>query len=104
MKQFAGVLTTSVGAVSRALDTRVKGTPVVIYNPAGFPVSDVVEVTLPAAGAKFAVYDDKGARVPSQVLDSRDGKTRLLVRLPYRRRGMWSTTSARAVAARLPRR
>lgn len=80
MKQFAGVLTTSVGAVSRALDTQVKGTPVVIYNPAGFPVTDVVEVTLPAAGAKFAVYDDKGARVPSQVLDSRDGKTRLLVR------------------------
>lgn len=79
MKQFADVLTTSVGAVSRGLNTNVKGTPVVISNPAGFPVSDVVEVTLPGQGTKFTVYDDKGVRVPSQLLDSRDGKVRLLV-------------------------
>lgn len=79
MKQFADVLTTSVGAVSRALNTQVKGTPVVISNPAGFPVSDVVEVTLPGQGTKFTVYDEKGARVPSQVLESRDGQVRLLV-------------------------
>lgn len=66
MKQFADVLTTSVGAVSRGLNTNVKGTPVVIYNPAGFQVSDVVEVTLPEQGGKWTVYDEKGVRVPSQ--------------------------------------
>lgn len=79
MKQFADVLATSVGAVSRGLDTDVKGTPVVICNPAGFPVSDVVEVALPVQGSKFTVYDDKGARVPSQLLGTQDGMTRILV-------------------------
>ncbi|WP_423774255.1 hypothetical protein, partial [Alistipes finegoldii] len=43
LKQFGDVLTTSVGAVSRGLDTDVKGLPVVLYNAAGFEVSDVVE-------------------------------------------------------------
>lgn len=79
MKQFADVLGTSVGAVSRGLNTDVKGTPVVIYNPAGFPVSAAVEVTLPVPGTQFTVYDDKGARVASQVLSAGDGKARILV-------------------------
>ena len=57
LKQFADVLTTSVGAVSRGLDTDVKGLPVVLYNAAGFEVSDGVEVTLPLEGSKFTVYD-----------------------------------------------
>ncbi len=79
LKQFGDVLTTSVGAVSRGLDTDVKGLPVVLYNAAGFEVSDVVEVTLPLEGSKFTVYDDKGVRVPSQVLGTQQGQTRLLV-------------------------
>ena len=58
------MLTTSVGAVSRGLDTDVKGLPVVLYNAAGFEVSDVVEVTLPLEGSKFTVYDHKGVRFP----------------------------------------
>lgn len=79
MKQFSDVLTTSVGAVSRGLDTDVKGTPVVLYNPAGFEVSDVVEVTLPLEGRKFTAYDQNGARVACQVLGTDAGQTRLLV-------------------------
>ena len=51
----------------------------VLYNAAGFEVSDVVEVTLPLEGSKFTVYDDKGVRVPSQVLGTQQGQTRLLV-------------------------
>ncbi len=68
------MLTTSVGAVSRGLDTDVKGLPVVLYNAAGFEVSDVVEVTLPLEGSKFTVYDHKGVRVPSQVLGTQQGR------------------------------
>ena len=77
--QFAGVLTSSVGAVSRALDTNVKGTPLVIYNPAGFPVSDVVEVTVPGFSSNVSVYNEKGVRVPHQVLGTENGAVRMLV-------------------------
>lgn len=78
LKQFASVLTSSVGAVSRELDTDVKGLPVVIYNAAGFPVSDLVEVTVPYQGRKVSVYDENGKNVPCQVLSS-DGKSTRLV-------------------------
>lgn len=79
MGQFAGVLTSSVGAVSRALDTNVKGTPLVIYNPAGFPVSDVVEVTVEGLPSNVSVYNEKGVRVPHQVLGAENGAVRMLV-------------------------
>ena len=46
LKQFSGVLTASVGAVSEKMDTRVKGIPVVFYNALGFPVTDVAEVAI----------------------------------------------------------
>lgn len=81
MKQFANVLTTSIGGVSRVLDTQVKGTPLVIYNPIAQPISDVIEVeiALPKATNKVAVYNEKGAIVPSQLISSQNGKTTLLV-------------------------
>ena len=80
MGQFANVLATSVGGASQALDTQVKGLPLVVYNAAGFPVTDVVEVTLPGKG-NLAVYDGKGKQVPSQVLERLDGQVRMLVRV-----------------------
>lgn len=80
MKQFADVLTTSVGAVSRALDTRTKGTPVVVCNPAGFPVSELAEATLEGFGRNLSVYDDRGTRVPFQVLETTPEGVRILFR------------------------
>ena len=81
MKQFANVLTTSVGAVSRALQTNVKGTPVVIYNPSAFAVTDVVEVSVSGLGPKATVFDERGVRVPCQVLSEGDaGAAKLLIR------------------------
>ncbi|MCD7969258.1 MAG: discoidin domain-containing protein [Alistipes sp.] len=80
MKQFANVLETSVGAVSRALDTDVKGTPLVIYNPVGFPVSDIVEIDLPGGSQNIAVYDDKGTKVPHQITRNTAGEAKLLIR------------------------
>lgn len=81
MKQFANVLTTSVGGTTQILNTQVSGTPLVIYNPIAQPVSDVVEVeiNLPKATNKVSVYNEKGAIVPSQLISSENGKTKLLV-------------------------
>lgn len=81
LKQFSGILTTSVGAVSEKMDTRVKGSPVVFYNALGFPVTDVVEIAVEAP--KFpkgvSAYDAEGKKVASQFLSYEDGKVHLLV-------------------------
>ena len=61
------------------LDTQVKGTPVVIYNPAAFEVTDVVEISFDGMPANVSVYDDNGKRVPSQMVVE-DGVRKLLVR------------------------
>ncbi len=81
LKQFANVLTTSVGSVSQALDTRVKGTPLIIYNPSAFPVSEVVEVTLdlPSKTKNVTVYDNNGKQVPSQIIANDNGRITMLV-------------------------
>lgn len=81
MKQFANVLSTSTGAVSRALDTQVKGTPLVIYNPNAFPVSNLIEVSfkMPKVNKNISVYNEKGIVVPSQVLSVENGIVKLLL-------------------------
>lgn len=81
LKQFSGILTASVGAVSEKMDTRVKGIPVVFYNALGFPVTDVVEIAVEAS--KFpkgaSAYNAEGKKVASQILSYKDGKVHLLV-------------------------
>lgn len=81
MKQFANVLKSSSGAVSRALDTQVKGIPLVIYNSNAFPVADVIEVSfkMPKAGKNITVYDEKGMPVASQILSNDNGEVKILV-------------------------
>ena len=79
MKQFANVLTSSVGGFSRMLDTQVKGTPVVIYNPAAFEVTALAEIAYEGMPDKVSVYDSNGNRVPSQVVVD-NGVRKLLVR------------------------
>ena len=81
LKQFAGVLTSSVSAVAGQLDTRVKGIPVILYNAHSFPVTDLAEVVLdmPKSPKGFTVYDDKGKKVAAQMLSYEKGKARLLI-------------------------
>lgn len=83
LKQFANTMTTAVGAVSERLDTRVKGTAVVVYNPLGFTSSDVVKMSVPASKSvsKIEVYDANGARVPVQKLSFSDGKMHFLAQV-----------------------
>lgn len=81
LKQFSGILTHAVESVAGKLDTRVKGTPVVLYNASGFKATDVV--TMEVEASRFpkgvAVYKEQGKQVASQLVSYTDGKVRLLV-------------------------
>ena len=68
LRQFGDVVETSVGAVASRLDTKVSGTPLVLYNPSGVPRREVVTVDC----ADGRVFDAKGRAVKAQRLA--DGK------------------------------
>jgi alpha-mannosidase len=76
LRQFADVLSSSVGAVASRMDTKVKGTPLVLYNPSGFPRTEIV--TISSTDAK--VYDGSGRAVKSQQLS--DGRVAFVARVP----------------------
>ncbi len=83
LNQFAAVLTDSVGTIARALDTRVKGIPVIVFNPLAFEREDVVRATVrfPNGAPAFVdVYDTNGRRIPSQVLLVEDRNVEMLFR------------------------
>ncbi len=74
LNQFAGVLTSASEGIGAALDTRAKGTPIVVYNPLGIDREDVVEATLPFPGgtpAGVRVLGPDGREVPAQVSGGR---------------------------------
>lgn len=78
-RRFADAITTAAGAVSRVLDTRVSGTPVVVYNPVANARKDLVRASVPMSerpkGVK--VVSPKGT-VPAQLLGWKDGKADIL--------------------------
>ena len=76
LRQFADVLETSVGAVASRLDTRVPGTPLVLYNPSGAPRREVVTVD----AAEGRVFDAQGRMVRAQRLS--DGKLAFVAEVP----------------------
>ncbi len=78
--QFSAVLVDSAGAVIRALDTRVKGYPVVVYNPLAFDREDVVEaeLELPQSAEYLRVFAPDGREVPSQILGKNEHTVRLI--------------------------
>jgi len=82
MKAFAGVLADGAGAVTRALDTRGRGTSLVVFNPLAFEREDLVEadVRLPDAkqGGGIRVLDPDGREVPSQASGSGEGQIHVL--------------------------
>lgn len=70
LNQFAEVLTSSVGVVARALDTRAEGMPIIVHNPLAMVREDVVEATLTYHGDApdaIRVFDPSGAETPSQI-------------------------------------
>ena len=56
------------------MDTRAKGSPVLVYNPAAYSRRSLVEATvdLPAEAEGVAVYAPDGKTVPAQIV-ARDG-------------------------------
>ena len=81
LKQFAGILGHSTDAVASQLDTRVKGTPVVLYNALGTETTDVVELEVPVKGrpGKVSAYNPDGKQVAAQLLGVSGGKAKILV-------------------------
>lgn len=70
MNEFTDVMRSAVGGVSRGLDTRVKGVPLVVYNPLSIARQDVVEADVTMKSPDFVavrVVDPSGRMVPSQV-------------------------------------
>ena len=76
LRQFADVLESSVGAVASRLDTKVPGTPLVLYNPSAFPRKEVV--TIQSTDSK--IYDGKGKAVRAQKLA--DGRVAFVAEVP----------------------
>lgn len=77
LNQFAEVVTDAAGVVSRALDTNVVGTPLVVYNPLAAPREDIVSGEIQYSREEsppehVRVYDEKGEEVPSQVISRID--------------------------------
>jgi alpha-mannosidase len=81
MNQFADVLTSATDSISSGLDTQVKGTAVVVYNPLNIAREDVVEANisfLGAAPAGVRVVGPDGKSTPGQIVSNTDGKTKVL--------------------------
>ena len=78
--RFADAITVAVGAVSRALDTRVKGQPLVVYNPMTLERKELVKatVTMKRQPKGIKVYSPEGKAVPAQLLAWSDGKAEIL--------------------------
>ncbi len=78
--QFADVLTSATQALASSLDTQVKGTPVIVYNPLNIARTDLVEAAVPGNIAKeVQVFDPDGNQVPAQV---ENGKVLFLAKVP----------------------
>ncbi len=77
---FGQVLEHGVGAVARALDTRARGVPLVVYNPLSIGREDVVEAVVPLPGGPapaVRVFGPAGVEVPAQALGPAPGGTRV---------------------------
>src|SRR6267142_1687674 len=82
MNQFAGVLTSATSAVATGLDTRAKGTPIIVFNPLNIPREDIVEASIafPSGMPKAVrVVGPDGNEVPAQL---NGGKVLFLAKAP----------------------
>ena len=76
LRQFGEVLTSSVGAVASRMDTKVSGTPLVLYNASGFPRKEIV--TIDSKDSK--IYNAAGKAVKAQKLA--DGRVAFVAEVP----------------------
>ncbi len=81
LKQFSDLLTDAATGIAARLNTNVAGTPILLFNPLGYQVTDIVEMQLDAKQrpASAVVKDHNGRTVRSQVVGYDNGKVTLLV-------------------------
>ena len=82
MNQFAGVLTNATEGVAAALNTEVKGVPVVVFNPLNIAREDVVEASVEFPGGMpkaVHVVGSSGEEAPAQISG---GKILFLAHVP----------------------
>jgi alpha-mannosidase len=80
--QFASVLTDATEGIASGLDTRMQGTPVVVFNPLNIEREDVVEAKvnfLHGTPRAVTVRDGEGKLVPAQL---EEGKVLFVARVP----------------------
>ncbi|MGH9487339.1 MAG: glycoside hydrolase family 38 C-terminal domain-containing protein [Terriglobales bacterium] len=100
--QFSSVLQASSGTIARAMDTRVPGVPVVVFNALNIARRDpvTVRVPLPAGTRAVRVTGPDGRAVPAQ-LDA-DGEVVFIAADPSIGYAVYSVAAAqRAMASRL---
>ena len=70
VNQLNSIIDAELQAIGKVLGTKVKGTPVLVFNPVSASASDCVtmEMELPARYGSVAVYDQNGRKVKAQVL------------------------------------
>src|SRR5215212_7317157 len=78
MNQFAGVLTSATEGIASAMNTQTGGRAIVVYNPLNIEREDVVEASVPVSKVPLRVIGPDGREVASQVIDEKDGATKLL--------------------------
>jgi len=73
--RFADIIKTATGSVSQALDTKVKGTAVVVYNSLSSAHKDVVTANVPVVGkpSGVRVFNNKGKEMPAQLVSYANG-------------------------------
>ncbi len=73
--RFADVIKTATGSVSQALDTRVKGTAIVVYNSLASARKDIVEANVPIKDqpSGVRVFTQKGKEVAAQLISVSNG-------------------------------
>jgi alpha-mannosidase len=78
--QFNDILTYASATVSRNLDTRVKGVPVVVFNSLSHSRKDMVHAVVPFATQPkgVQVYSPKGAKVNAQLISYKNGKAEVV--------------------------
>jgi alpha-mannosidase len=80
LNAFAEVLRTAVGGVARAMDTRVDGVPLVVYNPLSIEREDVVEaeIEFDSVPGGVQVINARGREVATQLISTNGRKARFL--------------------------
>ncbi len=71
--RFASLLENAVEVTTPALDTRVKGVPLVVYNPLAIVREDIVEATVVFGGTAIRairVFGADNKEVPSQIIQN----------------------------------